>query len=422
MATFSTKERFIASFLSTTPGLKKFIKTAYICLNAMIYAREKGYKILDNRINGIDYVIGHNNQESFFGYYDKTPECSNNVLSHISTSSTAKNPTIKSPIKIAISNIINGKTEIIGDTTSYAWQQGARAQWIDDDTIIYNIANENSYQAVAYSLSQAKIVNTFDKPVQDSYGKEFFLSLNYTRLMSVASDYGYRNFPYNKEKQIKENEDGIWYVDYNSGKSKLLHSIEDVKKCNSQECFSQCYHTINHIMISPDGKGFIFIHRYYLGKRRFDRLVYSNFDELKVLADENMVSHMCWLNKKEVFGYLRIGGKNGYYSINIEDGEKHICEEMTNTNLGDGHPSVYKNWIVFDCYPDKSRMQQLLLFNKESKEIIPLLKLYQSVKYMYDTRCDLHPRFSKDGKHIYFDTVFSGKRTHCRINVQKIIK
>ena len=187
MATFSAKERLIASLLSATPGLKKFIKTAYIKANAMIYAREKGYRILDNRIKGIDFVIGHNKQESFFGYYDKTPECSGNVLSHVATSSTAKDPCIKSPIKIAVSNITNGKTDIIGDTNSYAWQQGARVQWIDDDTVIYNIAGNKCYQAVAYSLSQAKIIKTFDRPVQDSYGKEFFLSLNYTRLMPVAS-------------------------------------------------------------------------------------------------------------------------------------------------------------------------------------------------------------------------------------------
>ena len=422
MATFSAKERLIASLLSATPGLKKFIKTAYIKINAMLYAKEKGCRILDNRIACVDYVIGHNNEESFFGYYDKTPECSGNVLSHIATSSTSKDPIVEAPIKIAITNLDSGKTEIIGDTTSYAWQQGARAQWVDDDTVIYNVAGDKSYQAVAYSLSQAKVIRTFDKPVQDTFGNEFFLSLNYTRLMPVASDYGYRNFPYNKDKQISENEDGIWYVDYSSGNSKLIHTLEDVINCNWQEAFGKCYHTINHIMISPDGKGFIFIHRYYKGEQRFHRLLYSDFKTLKVLLENEMVSHMCWFDNQTVFGYLSVGKKNGYYYIDVNNGKNGICKEMTDTNLGDGHPSVYKKWIVFDCYPDKSRMQQLLLFNNESKEIIPLLRLYQSVKFMYDTRCDLHPRFSKDGKRIYFDTVFSGKRTHCTINVQEIIK
>lgn len=422
MATFSAKERLIASLLSATPGLKKFIKTAYIRMNAMIYAKEKGYKILDSRIKSVDYVIGHNNEESFFGYYDKTPECNGKVLSHIATSSTTKDPSVKHPIKIAVSNLDCDKTDIIGETTSYAWQQGARVQWIDEDTVIYNIAGDKGYNAVAYSLSQSKVIRRFNKPVQDSFGSKYFLSLNYTRLMPVASDYGYRNFAYDKNSQLKEDEDGIWLVDYKSGNTTHLHTLEEIIKCNWKEDFAQCYHTINHIMISPDGKGFIFIHRYYKGQQRFHRLIYSDFKTLKVLLENEMVSHMCWVDCKTVFGYLSVGKKNGYYSIDIESSKSTICKEMTETNLGDGHPSVYGNWIVFDCYPDKSRMQQLLLFNKENKEVIPLLKLYQSVKFMYDTRCDLHPRFSKDGKYIFFDTVFCGKRTHCKIDVQEIIK
>lgn len=422
MATFSAKERLIASVLSATPRLKKFIKTAYIRLNAMIYAKEKGYKILDARIKNIEYVIGHNNEESFFGYYDKSPMCNNITLSHIATSPTCKDPKTNAPIKIVISDLETGKNRIIGETTSYTWQQGARAQWLDEDTLMYNIAGDNKYQAVAYSISKGTNVKIFDKPVQDSYGKKFFLSLNYSRLMPIAPDYGYRNFPASIKNQPEHCNDGIWKINYETGEEVLLHSLEDILKCNWNDEFKNSYHTINHIMISPDGKGFIFIHRYYKGQQRFHRLIYSNFRELKVLLENEMVSHMCWLNNETVFGYISVGRKNGYYSIDIESSKSTLCKEMTDTNLGDGHPSVYGDWIVFDCYPDKSRMQQLLLFNNKTKEIIPLLKLYQSVKYMYDTRCDLHPRFSKDGKHIYFDTVFSGKRTHCRINVQKIIK
>jgi hypothetical protein len=64
-------------------------------------------------------------------------------------------------------------------------------------------------------------------------------------------------------------------------------------------------------------------------------------------------------------------------------------------------------------------MQKLLLYNIKTKQIFPLLKLYQSIRYMYQTRCDLHPRFSTDGKYVFFDTVYSGKRQHCRIDVSE---
>ena len=36
-------------------------------------------------------------------------------------------------------------------------------------------------------------------------------------------------------------------------------------------------------------------------------------------------------------------------------------------------------------------------------------------------RCDLHPRFSEDGKRVYFDTIYTGKRQLCCIDVSSII-
>lgn len=174
-------------------------------------------------------------------------------------------------------------------------------------------------------------------------------------------------------------------------------------------------------MINKAGDGFIFIHRYYQGKRRFDRLMYSDFKSLKVLVDNEMVSHCCWIDNKTIFGYFRYNNENGYYYCDIQNGRITPCLSMTNLQVGDGHPSCYGKWIVFDSYPDKSRMQHLYLYNKEKDMVIPLLELYQSVKYMGESRCDLHPRFSYDGKKIFFDTVYSGKRTHSYIDVSKII-
>ena len=105
---------------------------------------------------------------------------------------------------------------------------------------------------------------------------------------------------------------------------------------------------------------------------------------------------------------FRYQSKNGYYYCDIQTGIITPCLTMTNLNLGDGHPSCYGDWVVFDSYPDKSRMQHLLLYNKKRDEIFPLLEVYQSVDYMGECRCDLHPRFSQDGRFIFFDTVFTG--------------
>jgi hypothetical protein len=173
-------------------------------------------------------------------------------------------------------------------------------------------------------------------------------------------------------------------------------------------------------MISPSGKDFIFIHRYYYGKRRFDRLMCSDFKSLSVLIDFEMVSHCCWINNKTLFGYFRVEDKDGYYFYDVDTKNVSECKEINQLTLGDGHPSCYNNLIVFDTYPDKSRMQKLMLYNLLTSKVTPLVELYQSLRFINQTRCDLHPRFSPDGKSLFFDAVYTGKRQHCSIDISEL--
>ena len=52
-----------------------------------------------------------------------------------------------------------------------------------------------------------------------------------------------------------------------------------------------------------------------------------------------------------------------------------------------------------------------MMLDLATEKIEQIVEVYQSVKYMNQTRCDMHPRFTPDGKAVYFDSVYSGKRT-----------
>lgn len=425
MASFSAKERFLASLLSATPGLKSAVKKAYVYFNAMLYKKAYKYKITDSRISAIEDPIEHfeNQLESFFGYYDKCPLRNKLLISHVSSYSTRNLPSEKQKIGIAITNLDTNSTKIVTETKTYTWQQGARTQWLSEDLFIYNDLDEqkNIYVSQVYSVSQAAVINTFDFPVQDSFGTNYFLSINYSRLMELRPDYGYRNLPrLTKTKMADYDNDGIWFVNYETKESHLIHSLSQILTFESKDIFGSCEHKVNHVMISKDGKGFIFIHRFYQGKRRFDRLMYSDFKSLKVLVDYGMVSHCCWIDDENIFGYFRVSGSDGYYYCNIRTNEITECKEMTNLRLGDGHPSCFEDKIVFDSYPDKSRMQRLFVFNKKTLQVSELVNVFQSIKYMGETRCDLHPRFSDDGNYIFFDTVYKGLRRQCYINIKDL--
>ena len=422
MATFSSRERLIASLLSSFPLLKKFIKSIYIRINAVVYKKSYTYKILCDKIDSIN-MVSNDNQETFFGYYDKfSINRVGLILSQATNRQTHLKPSAHIPIQLLVKDISNRDVIKIGETFAYTWQQGARCQWISNDKIIYNIFQDNQYKAVVYSLLEKGIVKCFDYPVQEVHGTDYFLSINYRRIMYLRPDYGYRNLPLPTLEEMKDlTHDGIWMVEYDTAESILLHSLQEIVQCEFRDIFSSCLHKVNHIMMNKSGSGFIFIHRYYHGKRRFDRLFYSDFKSLKVLVDDGMVSHCCWIDDHTVFGYFRYAGKDGFYYCDVLSGKITPCATITNLKLGDGHPSCHGDWIVFDSYPDKSRMQHLFLYNRKSDKIIPLLELYHSVRYSGESRCDLHPRFSADGKYISFDTVYTGKRTQCYIDISKLL-
>jgi hypothetical protein len=261
-------------------------------------------------------------------------------------------------------------------------------------------------------------------PVQEVFEDRYLLTVNYRRLLSYAPDYAYRNLPKMSCEAFEDYaSDGIWIVDIKTGEHKLLHSITQILRCDADSKFKNASHFVNHIMISPDGNGFIFIHRYFKNgvkydKLRYDRLIYSDFRNIKVLFADQYQSHFCWLKHDIVFGYGQYGGKKGFYSVNVNSGLVQEHTKLTAVHSNDGHPTVYGKWICIDSYPSLSRMQSLILYNSETQEIIPLLEMFHDISHAAETRCDLHPSFSSDGKKIYIDSICSGKRRLYELDIQ----
>lgn len=417
MAGFGAKERFIAKMLSAFPGVKQTIKKVYIRANALVYKKNYIQKVLweSDEIE----TPWHGTSESFFGYYDKSPiNGKGDVLVHLTDYNTKYVPSASHPIKIAIA-FSNGKQEVIGETSSYNWQQGARAMWLSDDLVMFNAFEDGEYKACVYSVSEKSVVKTFKRPVQEAKGTDFFLSINYRRIMAVRPDYGYRNMePLSKDALSSTVDAGIVKVEYETGAESQLISMEDIIRVSPKPVFSSCVHVVNHLMLSPKATGLIFVHRFYEGKRRHDRLMYFDFKELRCVLDDDMVSHYCWLDEERIFGYVRVNGTDGFYTINVKTGKIEPCEALNSLHNGDGHPTHHDGKVIVDTYPDKSRMQHLMMLDLKTHEVKQIVEVYQSVKYMNETRCDMHPRFACNGDAVFFDSVYNGKRELCKFNLK----
>lgn len=419
-AQFGSFERRIAFVLTKFPKLKLFAKKSYQKINYIKHKKDYSFKS-----NYVIKRVALKGRESFFGYYDKSPINANNkfIVFQSPNSNTSDVPDPKVPLDIVLYDVERDHYAVVGSSSAYNWQQGSKLMWIDDYKFIYNDFEEQSqrYVAKVYDIKSMKTC-VVDYPIYDCYGNNFGISLNFERLGIARQDYNYSNLKSDIDWSNNSN-DGLYYIDLEKNSQKLILTIENVINFNYKETMKGAKHKFNHIMISPDGARMMFMHRWFLDDgRRYDSLYVCNVDgtSLTLIADDDMVSHCYWYDNNQIFAYLRdknMGDK--YYLIDIENCSKQIIGEGKIDNFGDGHPSSFGTKILFDTYPDKSRMKSLLIYDVKNDKLDSLGQFLESFKYYGETRCDLHPRFSFDGNTVFFDSVHEGSRSLYYIELNK---
>lgn len=419
MASFSSWERSIAMALGRVPRVKRVAKAAYERLQYFQHKQTYTFRS-DFEVNPVA-----REGSSFFGYYDKDPMNSRGqVLCHLTGAATDGRPRGDSSIRVAVFDVGDSSAPVLEvETKAFNWQQGARTQWVEPDTFIFNDfdSGKGVYCARVLRVSDGHEVAQFPWPVQDAFRERFYLSINYRRLMALRPDYGYRNLPALTASELKDlSSDGIWRVDLGSGEASMIYSLRQVCAMEPKHEFSEGLHKVNHLMISPLGSRFIFLHRYIVKGCRHDRLMLGTpgGEGLRVLVDKGIVSHCSWIDEATLLGYLcGSDGHVGYHVVNVESGVATRLNATGLDDFGDGHPHVVGDSFITDTYPDKARMQHLMLCNLSNGLVQKVGEFYHGFGFSGEARCDLHPRLSKGGRTVFFDSVFSGRRQMYRIDL-----
>ncbi|CAH1522043.1 putative glycosyltransferase [Vibrio owensii] len=418
MANFNFIERKVANLLRSNPLIKMYIKNFYQRLAYYLY--KKPYK---SRSNEKVMIIESSGYESFFGYYDNNPRRGDYELYHITSIPTSIEPlkslSMEKDCFVIVKSLINDEIVFKAKTLAFNWQQGAKLQWVSDNSFIYNDIIKDSVKSILVNLDTGN-KEILDEPVYDAFNNKFYLSLDYRPLSKLRPDYAYFtksdlgkiNFEYQSIKKVHYDGECEIVIDLSS----LLEKYPLVFDCDySKQKF-------NHIMISKDGSQAIFLHRAYTTSGvRVDRLFsvsLVNDYEVKLISDSGMISHYCWVNDSTILAYMKHNDINGYYFIDLD---KVV---FTNVNVdeldgyGDGHPTYIGNGkFITDTYPDKSRMKSLLLVDTVNKDIKVLAEFLEPLKYRNQTRCDLHPKWDEFNDYIYFDSVHEGVRALYKIRI-----
>ena len=408
-------EQKINNQLNKCPTVKKVIKRIY---QRFMYTISHKFKSEGNiiRISPDD-----EKHEYFFGYYDKSPwDITDRYMLCMKANDTWSDVSPMDEAQILlIDTKANNKIKVLAKTNAWNVQQSCMLQWLGPDysnRIIYNDYKDGMYCSVILDIStgEEKIIPMAVYSV--SPDGSFALTLDFSRLYNLRPGYGY----YNKKEDTAgiglPDTTAIWHVDLESGKVKSLLKYTDFAsfKPRSEMMKEGSIHKVNHIMISPNGKRFMVLYRWFTGKRKYSRLVTCNIDgtDMYILSDDDMVSHCFWKNNSYILAFENKKENGpGYYLMKDKTQEyihcwPHLCD--------DGHPSYSPDGslIVTDSYPNRARISNIYLMDgdEKNKKNETIARVFSPFKYDNNTRCDLHPRWSNNGDKICFDSVFEGHR------------
>jgi hypothetical protein len=403
------------------------------------------------------------NNHYFFGYYDKSPVSLDNSK-HLALEVGFINrlPGGNDIARIGYFDLVKNDRVFneLATTKTFNWQQGCMLQWFGDKNkqIIYNDLVDEKFVSIIFNLkTKNKIILPMAIYTLSSDSK-FALCIDNERHYWVRQGYSYDGiYNHKKNKKIVE-DDGIYLLDIDSKQVKRIINIADVVNNKPLSNMKNGAHYLEHIMINPNNQRFVFLHRWKTDDGGiYTRLYTANIDgsDLYLLNDSGRMSHFCWKNNHKIFGW---GGAQNLInqlrkyknivkvfinpllplykkivSVNTIDGGSKISSLVTGDSYilfndkspdrqqipldilnQDGHPSfcpINENWIVTDTYPDKFGMLQLILFNIKTQKKIIIDKLKSIQKYDNSPyRCDLHPKWSFDGRYISIDTMNDGIR------------
>lgn len=356
--------------------------------------------------------------EYFYGYYDKSPwDASDRYIICIKVKQAYKSV---APIEPGIVGVIdtqdaNSFTEI-GITHSWNVQQGCMAQWMGPDyysRILYNDFRDGQYCTVIYNFQSRKEEKTLPMAAYDvARDGSFILSLDFSRLHRMRPGYGYSNLSEATKGELCPDKGCIWKVDIETGKVTELFKYTDLAAFEPDKSMAGAEHKVNHLMISPNCKRFMVLHRWFRKGRKHTRLVTVNMDrtEMYNLSDDVFVSHCYWKNDGEILSFLRRRGSGDhYYLMKDKTNEYRMCWPELNT---DGHCSYSPDGklIITDTYPNRKRLASIYLCTEEDNRSRKIARVYAPFRYDNDCRCDLHPRWNRKGNKVCIDSVHDGKR------------
>jgi hypothetical protein len=401
----------------------------------------------------------------FFGFHDVSPWSPDDrrIVLHRFEGDLASLPGAGDVAQVMLWDPAGAGLELLGETTTWNLQQGARAQWVPrrPATVAFNRRVDGRAGCELVDLStgaRRAFAMTIGAIAPDG---RFALSPSYGRLARYWKAYGYRDLPDPPGLDVPAPaDDGIWRLDLESGESRLLLPIATLPP-DPRNAAQDAYRFVTHLSFNPSGTRIVFYDRHITA----DGALYSRFlsarpdgADVKVVADEK-VSHFTWLDDETVLVWMRksaipisgmrragllsnpllkplirfVRARSGglksaflnesFYLLDVTGAAPAVPFEPS-LFKEDGHPMLSPDGtrIVIDTYPDRGGMIALMLYDRRTRRRLNLAGYHHGVSVSDgDLKCDFHPRWNRAGTEICGDVCTDGRRGVVVVDVARAL-
>jgi hypothetical protein len=238
---------------------------------------------------------------------------------------------------------------------------------------------------------------------------------DFRRLHDTRPGYGYAGIADPNKAVLAPADSGIWKMNLATGKRELLFSVADAARIkDGHNDLGGAKQWFNHLLFAPDGSRFCFLHRWTRGPEGagfLTRLITADPSgkDLYVLDRYGQTSHFIWRDPAHILAWARHpshGDKFYLYEDRTENTEVVGPDQM----VVNGHCTYLpgNRWILNDTYPDRDRNQNPYLYEVRTGKVVPLGHFHSPREYDGELRCDLHPRYSPDGRKVVIDSPHGG--------------
>ena len=377
-------------------------------------------------------VFGEPGFDTFFGYHDVSPFSHDDRLLLASRRPAHAGPAAAgSPLDLGVFDLSAGSPQFqkFASTTAWCWQQGCRLQWYrQPSTALFNITERGRHGATLFDLSAGQERHRLERPLYAVSGDgRHGVSLNFARLQRLRPGYGYDDVADATRAERAPADDGLWLLDLESGKADLVLPLAAAAGFGGDESMAGATHYFNHVLWNPSGTRFFFLHLWQSdrGGRRARALVFDRRSGVSALGPHGHVSHHCWLDDDRVIVYATEPASGPAYYIYDARGRREPRRIGGGGLCEDGHPSMspaQRGVMITDTYPDDLAEQHVLGVDIPSGRMERVASLYSPTRFRGERRCDLHPRWSRSGRHIAIDSAHLGERRLCTIELETLVE